>query len=310
MDKLEPGARVGRWTVLADAVVTEKGERKRHCRCDCGTERYVLERSLKSGASQSCGCRTRENARMALSYDLTGRVFGDLRVVGRSRKRTKMGNYWTCLCRCGYTVDAAASELVAGRRTHCGCQSTNARPISDISGQRFGRLTALWPTQERNGGGSVIWHCRCDCGSETEAAYNDLVYGHQQSCGCQKREHDRRLGTYLTHVAGTSVDMLKSKKLPADNTTGCKGVYRVRGRYLAKIVFQKKQYTLGTYDTLQEAAQARKEAETVLFDGVTDHYAKWKRQADRDPQWARENPIQIQVHRENKKLTLHLLPIL
>ena len=44
--------------------------------------------------------------------------------------------------------------------------------------------------------------------------------------------------TFLTHVAGTSVDMLKSKKIPTDNTTGYKGVYLIRGKYVAKIVFQ------------------------------------------------------------------------
>lgn len=32
--------------------------------------------------------------------------------------------------------------------------------------------------------------------------------------------------------------MLKSKKIPTDNTTGYKGVYLIRGKYVAKIVFQ------------------------------------------------------------------------
>lgn len=60
-----------------------------------------------------------------------------------------------------------------------------------------------------------------------------------KSCGCQKKEHDKSLQSFLTHVAGTSVDALKSKKVPTDNTTGYKGVYLIRGKYVAKIVFQK-----------------------------------------------------------------------
>lgn len=66
-------------------------------------------------------------------------------------------------------------------------------------------------------------------------------------------------------MGGTSLDIIQSQKLPRDNTTGYKGVYLVRGKYLAKIVFQKKQYFLGTYDNIEDAASARKEAEDLLF---------------------------------------------
>lgn len=36
------------------------------------------------------------------------------------------------------------------------------------------------------------------------------------------------------------------------------GVYLVKGRYLAKIVFQHRQYFLGTYASVEEAAEAVK----------------------------------------------------
>lgn len=84
------------------------------------------------------------------------------------------------------------------------------------------------------------------------------MYCGQQSCGCKKREHDKALAGFLTHVDGTSIDALKSSKLPSNNTTGVKGVYLVKGRYLAKIVFQHRQYFLGTYASVEEAAEARK----------------------------------------------------
>lgn len=50
----------------------------------------------------------------------------------------------------------------------------------------------------------------------------------------QEKEHDKALGGFLTHVDGTSIDALKSRKIPSNNTTGVKGVYLVKGRYLAK----------------------------------------------------------------------------
>ena len=295
--ELENGQRFGRWTVLDRVAATPRGERKYFCRCDCGTERYVLERSLKHGGSQSCGCLRKERAHQATAYNLLGQTFGDLKVIGRSKKRTKMGAYWTCLCSCGYTCEATAAELVSGRKTHCGCMSTKNYASSDITGQRFGRLTAVCSTNKRDAKGFVIWHCRCDCGNEIDVSYNNLMYCGQQSCGCKKKEHDKALAGYLTHVDGTSIDALKSRKIPKNNTTGVKGVYYIKGRYLAKIVFQHKQYFLGTYESLEDAAQARKMAEDLLNDKVVGFYEKWSEKAAADPVWAKGNPVKILVNR-------------
>lgn len=104
------------------------------------------------------------------------------------------------------------------------------------------------------------------------------------------------------------MDALKSKKIPTDNTTGYKGVYRIRGKYVAKIVFQKKQYFLGTYEKIEDAAKARKAAEEVLFNGFAEYYRKWKKCADADPEWAVRNPIQVIVNQVDKKLNVTMLP--
>ena len=92
--------------------------------------------------------------------------------------------------------------------------------------------------------------------------------------------------------------MIQSQKLPRDNTTGYKGVYLVRGKYLAKIVFQKKQYFLGTYDSIEEAAAARKSAEALLFGETAAFIHKWKGSAAKTPEWAGNNPVEIQVSRD------------
>ena len=294
---IAPGAVVGRWTVLNTFVKTAKNEKKWLCRCECGTERYVLERSLKHGDSVSCGCLRRERAYDAVAHDVLGKTFGDLTVVGRSKKRTKLGAYWTCLCSCGYTCEATASELVNGHKTHCGCKTVKNYASADIRGQRFGWLVALYQTRKRDKKGSVIWHCQCDCGNEVDVSYNSLMYTHQISCGCKQKAYMASLGSYLTHVNGTSIDAIRSKKIPTDNTTGYKGVYLIHGKYVAKIVFQKKQYFLGTYENIEDAAQARKDAEELLFDGVAQFYQRWKERADNDPGWAAANPIGVQVYK-------------
>lgn len=307
--RLTCGQRFGRWTVLGGSMTTPQGERKYLCRCDCGTERYVLERSLLYGGSQSCGCLRKEMAYQANAYNLLGQTFGDLRVVGKSRKRTKMGSYWTCLCSCGYTCEATASELVSGRKTSCGCMSTRNYAVSDIIGKRFGRLTAHYSTKKRDAKGFVIWHCQCDCGSEADVSYNSLMYCGQTSCGCKKKEHDKALGGFLTHVDGTSIDALKSRKIPSNNTTGVKGVYLVKGRYLAKIVFQHRQYFLGTYASVEEAAEARKKAKEAINGEVISFYEKWSEKAAADPVWAKDNPIKISVSKSaGAELRVQLQP--
>ncbi len=53
----------------------------------------------------------------------------------------------------------------------------------DITGQRFGKLVAIEPTEKREGNGSVVWKCQCDCGNVTYVSQNTLRI--QRSCGCE-----------------------------------------------------------------------------------------------------------------------------
>ena len=60
------------------------------------------------------------------------------------------------------------------------------RPIRDLTGQRFGMLTAVQPTEKRQGG-AVIWECQCDCGKTAFVLANHLRDGRTRSCGCLKK---------------------------------------------------------------------------------------------------------------------------
>lgn len=307
---ISPNMKIGRWTVLEQYKKSPKGEKKWLCRCECGTEKYVLERSLKSGGSHSCGCIRKEKAREAVAYDLSGKTFGDLTVLHQTEPENSMsGIWWLCQCSCGNTYACPASLLVTGKRTHCGCKTNRGRP-KDITGKRFHKLTALYMLPERDEKGSVIWHCRCDCGNEIDVAYNNLVFCNMKSCGCQKKEHDIALNTYLTHIAGTSLDMIKSKRIPKDNTTGYKGVYLIKGKYVAKIVFQRKAYYLGSYSNIEDAAEARRKAESVLFDEFADYYERYSQRAAKDRKWAEDNPIAVRVDKDGENLNVSFSPIL
>jgi len=52
--------------------------------------------------------------------DLSGRIFGELKVLGPTSKR---GNHviWGCICSCGNKLVVYGSNLVGGNTTSCGC---------------------------------------------------------------------------------------------------------------------------------------------------------------------------------------------
>ena len=116
-----PGQRAGRLTITDEYMPTDKGEKKYLCRCDCGTEKYILERTLRYGGAASCGCLRKENAHKANSHDLTGKVFGELTGYHIAENQRKNGGvWWTCRCSCGNLYDVPGSLLVTGKRTDCG----------------------------------------------------------------------------------------------------------------------------------------------------------------------------------------------
>lgn len=66
----------------------------------------------------------------------------------------------------------------------------------DLKGQKFGRLTVIAETPKRKNG-SVVWHCKCDCGNECDIPSISLRKGRTRSCGCLKQESDRNSKNYI-----------------------------------------------------------------------------------------------------------------
>ena len=57
--------------------------------------------------------------------------------------------------------------------------------LSDLTGERFGRLTVI-NRAENAKDGHARWNCLCDCGNHTVACGNDLKKGTTRSCGCMR----------------------------------------------------------------------------------------------------------------------------
>ena len=71
-------------------------------------------------------------------------------------------------------------------------KNKNGALPKDITGMKFGRLTALEPTDKRSFT-SIVWKCRCDCGNICYVSRGHLKSGNISSCGCIKREKADKL---------------------------------------------------------------------------------------------------------------------
>lgn len=61
----------------------------------------------------------------------------------------------------------------------------------DLTNKQFGRLTVLYVTDKMQNN-EHIWHCQCECGNECDVTGVSLREGHTKSCGCLKKESDRK----------------------------------------------------------------------------------------------------------------------
>lgn len=72
-----------------------------------------------------------------------------------------------------------------------------SRKAHNLAGQRFGRLLVLGAITS---GARVYWHCRCDCGNDTNVRADSLRNGAIVSCGCQRLESVTTHGMHSTAI--------------------------------------------------------------------------------------------------------------
>lgn len=120
------------------------------------------------------------------SKDITGNRYGKLVVIKPTDERASNGSIkWECLCDCGKIYYSSSSDLK--RRKSCGCKTK----LIDLSGQKFGRLTVMYRSDNRHN--QTYWHCKCKCGKEIDVYAQHLLTGKNVSCGCESLERIREL---------------------------------------------------------------------------------------------------------------------
>lgn len=137
---IEQGTRFGRWIVVGEGPRKGKQQRRTmRCQCDCGVERFVQLRHLRSGMSNSCGCLSREVTSQGKSKPiLTGEKSHRLTVLregprlGKKNERSAV-----CRCECGNETTVSLMEFRSGGTKSCGClmrEKASERKIKIVEG--------------------------------------------------------------------------------------------------------------------------------------------------------------------------------
>lgn len=136
--------------------------------------------------------------------NLEGQKFNHLlvqRLATKEEKRTKNNREWVCLCDCGNTTIVRTAYLKNGHTKSCGCfqkETLSKIRTKDLTGQKFGKLTAIKRLDKKHIDGSYFWECKCDCGKTIEAVSNHLLRGDVKSCGCLISKGENLIETLLT----------------------------------------------------------------------------------------------------------------
>lgn len=135
---------------------------------------------------------------MSKLIDLTGQVFGRLRVISRAENNKANKAQWLCECECGNKKIIVGTQLRTGHTKSCGClqkekasknmietQKLGAQTrLVDLTGKTFGKLTVLRRDDVNNSQNKPKWICKCECGNIVSIDGSSLKMNKTKSCGC------------------------------------------------------------------------------------------------------------------------------
>jgi len=284
------GQKFGKWTVIKRVENTEDGQSRWLCRCECGFEMVQYGGYLRRIKDKITKCRHPH-------ADLTGQRFGNLTVIGRdSIKRENGQSYFICKCDCGNTTSVRMADLKNGHTKSCGCQSSRS-----TMGQRSSKRTLNEYRVEDgvvyvelSNGGTML------CDESDWERFKDRTWIRNEKGYVYTSKTKDWQGCNLFHVAvigkhdGMDIDHINRNKLDnrrcnlrvcshhanstnqslsTRNTTGYKGIYRKHSgtkKWRAMIRINGKDIYLGDYENIEDAIQARKEAEDKYFKPLFD----------------------------------------
>ena len=224
---------------------------------------------------------------MDKSFDLTGQHFGRLEVLGptedRVRKDGKHEKMWLCRCGCPKKtlMKVRGTDLRNGRRICCGCISHEKRRkrneyyiIDNVVHVKIkSNMEMLCDPEDWEKLRQYCWGIKDKSGYARARVEGQTKQFHTMVMPQSSR------GVYVDHINGNVLDnrkknlryatpkqSVRNTGIREDNTSGVKGVsYNKRAKKYEAYIHDGKKISLGLYDTLDEARQARIKKEKELL---------------------------------------------
>lgn len=118
------------------------GNKKYKCQCvKCGNITEKFSANLKGTLSCS-------NCNKGYKIDLTGKIYGFLKVIGYNKETKK----WICECKCGKLTEVKSNNLKSGNTTSCGiCSSVACAQQDVVAGTRVSQLNSKIYSNNKSG---------------------------------------------------------------------------------------------------------------------------------------------------------------
>ena len=243
-----------------------------------------------------------DNTMVKVKQDLTGMIFGRLIVIEQgedhicpNRKRIAQ---WYCKCNCG-NQDLKlirGSSLTSGSTRSCGCLS---KEISSKNGKNLKKYNTYDLSGEYGIGytskGEEFWFDLNDYNKIKDYCwyYNSNGYLCSQNANCKHIYFHRLIMDvtdssividHIRHPRGknnkidnrksnlrkvTQSENMRNKHKQINNTSGTNGVYYSErdNKWVAQINLNNKAKRMGSFDNIQDAIKARKDAEEEYYQG-------------------------------------------
>jgi hypothetical protein len=208
---------------------------------------------------------------MAKFKDLTGAKFDRWTVIERTENKGKR-IMWLCKCECGTESTVRGDHLNGGYSKSCGCLRTESHT-------KHGHSSATHISSEYSSWHNMVTRCT----NNSHASFNDYAgrgitvcekwktfenfledMGNKPSDEYSIERIDNNKGYSPANcVWSDRITQQRNQRVRSDNALGIRGVYKESrsGKYIAIIYVDKKRMHLGSFDVLEDAAQAREKAE-------------------------------------------------
>ena len=210
------------------------------------------------------------------SADCVGKTFGRLRVTGITYKPQgkQRAVYFLCECECGNITEVWSNDVKRGKTKSCGCLNDEGRVMNNTThGQTGTKLHRTWKnilTRCYNTnfihygyyGGRGISVCAAWRNSFESFRDWALVNGHSDDLTLDRVDVDGNYDPDNCRWVDRTAQS-RNRRMLKHNTSGVNGVsYKASiNKWQVSIGVDNQRVYVGVYDTLEEAAVARKGAE-------------------------------------------------